>query len=77
MNISLFSIKHKVSVLLAVIAIALVFSLVYINVVQDYTLLDTYYESDGTRVTQKYYVRKKQGQYGLYDKSGKPVEKNR
>ena len=64
------------SVLLAVIAIALVFSLVYINVVQDYTLLDTYYESDGTRVTQKYYVRKKQGQYGLYDKSGKPVEKN-
>lgn len=64
------------SLLLGILAIALVFSLVYINVVQDYTLLDTYYEPDGTRVTQKYYVRKKQGEYGLYDKSGKPVEKN-
>lgn len=64
------------AVLLGVIALALIFSLVYVNVVQDYTLVDTYYEADGTRVTQKYYVRKKQGVYGLYDKSGEAVEKN-
>lgn len=68
--------QRLAAILLSVLALFLIFSLVYVNAVQDYTLMDTYYEADGTRVTQKYYVRKKQGAYGLYDRKGNPVEKN-
>ena len=73
------SVLHKqrlAAIVLGVIALSLIFSLVYINAVQDYTLVDTYYESDGTRVTQKYYVRKRSGAYGLYDRRGNAVERN-
>ncbi|MBQ5662294.1 MAG: DUF4340 domain-containing protein [Clostridia bacterium] len=68
--------QRLAAILLGVIALSLIFSLVYVNAVQDYTLVDTYYESDGTRVTQKYYVRKRAGAYGLYDRRGNAVEQN-
>ena len=68
--------KLAVSVLAGVMAF-LILALAAINYqVAIYDLVDVYYDEDGNEHTQKYYVKRKDGAYALYDRSGNKMEKN-
>ena len=70
--------RQKLAVaVLSVLTVVLIIALVVVNhVVEIYGLTDVYYGEDGTAYTEKYYVRKKQGEYGLYDRNGTRMEQN-
>ncbi|MBE6553736.1 MAG: DUF4340 domain-containing protein [Ruminococcaceae bacterium] len=70
--------RQKLSVaVLSIVTVLLIVALVFTNhIVEIYGLTDTYYGDDGEVYTEKYYVRKKQGSYGLYDRDGTLMEKN-
>ncbi len=67
--------KVAVAILSAVTAFLIVALLVVNHVVAIYGLTDVYVE-DGVKYTEKYYVRKKDGAYALYDKKGNKMEVN-
>ncbi len=63
-------------IVLAVAVLVLALTLVFVNqLVTIYGLTDTYYTEAGEQ-TEKYYVRKKGGVYGLYDKKGQLMPVN-
>ncbi len=70
--------KQKLAViLLSVLTVVLIAALLVTNhVVAIYGLSDVYHGEDGTKYTEKYYVKKKNGVYGLYSKSGERMETN-
>ncbi len=70
--------RQKLAVaVLSVITVLLIVALVFTNhIVEIYGLTDTYYGDDGQVYTEKYYVHKKQGAYGLYDREGNLMVKN-
>ncbi|MBQ8432957.1 MAG: InlB B-repeat-containing protein [Clostridia bacterium] len=70
--------KQKLAVIvLSVLTVVLIAALLVANhVVAIYGLSDVYYGEDGTEYTEKYYVKKKNGVYGLYSKSGDKMETN-
>lgn len=67
--------KVAVAILSAVTAFLIVALLVVNHIVAIYGLTDVYVE-DGVKYTEKYYVRKKDGAYALYDKKGNKMEVN-
>lgn len=74
-KISMYKKQKAAAVVLSVVALALVVTLLVVNhIVAIYSLEDVYYGSDGTEYTEKYYVKKKDGVYGMYDRSGKLME---
>ena len=74
---SAYRIQRLAALLLSILTVVLILSLVLVNhIVEIYGLVDTYYGEDGTVYTEKYYVRKKQGEYGMYDRNGTLMEKN-
>ncbi len=69
--------QRLAAAVLAVLTVVLIVALVFVNhIVEIYGLTDVYYGDDGEVYTEKYYVRKKQGSYGLYDRDGTLMEKN-
>ncbi|MBQ7354227.1 MAG: InlB B-repeat-containing protein, partial [Clostridia bacterium] len=62
--------KLAVALLSAVTAILILTLFVVNHIVAIYGLVDTYYDDSGVEYTEKYYVKKKQGVYGLYDRNG-------
>ncbi len=63
-------------IVLAVAAVVLALTLVFVNqLVTVYSLTDTYYTEEGEQ-TEKYRIRKKGGLYGLYDRKGNAMEVN-
>ena len=70
--------KQKLAVaILAGVMAFLILSLAAINYqVAIYDLVDVYYDEDGNEYTEKYYVKRKDGAYALYDRSGNKMEKN-
>lgn len=69
--------RQKVAVVvLAVVAVLLIGVLLVVNHVITIYPLEDVYVKDGVEYTDKYYVKKKNGVYGLYDKKGKAMEVN-
>ncbi len=60
----------------AAVVLALVLILTQNFIVTIYGLTDTYYNEAGEVETEKYYVRKKGGNYALYDRKGNKMEIN-
>lgn len=70
--------KQRIAaVVLSVLCVVMILTLLVTNhVVSIYKLEDVYYSDDGTKYTERYYIKKKSGQYGLYDQSGTLMEYN-
>ena len=69
--------KQKLAIaVLSAISVFLIVTLLIVNhVVAIYPLQDVYVK-DGVEYTDRYYVKKKNGSYGLYDKKGNRMEIN-
>ncbi len=68
--------KIMVAILLTV-AVLLIAALVLVNhIVTIYPVVDEYQTEDGSIAEQTYYLRKKNGAYGMYRKDGSAVDKN-
>lgn len=70
--------KQKLAVaILAGVTAFLILALAVIHYqVAIYDLVDVYYDEDGNEYTEKYYVKRKDGVYALYDRSGNSMQKN-
>lgn len=70
--------KQKIAAIaLAIAAVVLVGVLLVVNYgISIYPLQDTWTTEDGVEHSETYYVRKKNGEYGLYNKDGKLMEIN-
>lgn len=69
--------KQKIAIaVLAAVVVLLTATLLVVNqIVTIYPLVDTYYK-DGVEYNDTYYVKKKDGVYGMYDKKGNLMEVN-
>ena len=70
--------KQKIAVaVLAVLTVVLIATLITVKYFTEiYGLHDVYYGDDGTKYTEKYYVKKYDGVYALFDKDGNKMEVN-
>lgn len=70
--------KQRLAVaILAGVTAFLILALAVINYqVAIYDLVDVYYDEDGNEYSEKYYVKRKDGAYALYDRDGNKMEKN-
>ena len=70
--------KQKIAVaVLSVVAVVLVATLIAVKYFTSiYGLHDVYFGDDGTKYTEKYYVKKVDGIYALFDKEGNRMEVN-
>ena len=70
--------KQKIAVaVLAILTVVLIVALLAVNhIVSIYTLEDIYYDDNGAEYSEKYYIKKKDGAYALYDKDGAKMEVN-
>ena len=72
---SMYKKQKTAAIILSAVAVFLILALILVNqIVSIYGLTDVYYDENGTEYTEKYYVRKKAGIYGLYDRSGKLMD---
>ena len=69
--------RQKIAVaVLAALTVVLIAALLVVNhVVTIYSFHDVYYK-DGVEYSDKYYIKKKDGSYALFDKDGNLMEKN-
>ena len=70
--------KQKVAVtVLSIVAVVLALTLVFVHqLVSIYGMVDTYYDENGVEYTEKYYIRKKDGEYAMFDRRGNKLEQN-
>jgi len=69
--------RQKIAALaLAVACVLLVVALLVVNEIVSWEPLDDVYVVNGEKVTERYYVKKSDGEYRLYDKNGDPVDRN-
>ena len=68
--------QRVAAVILCVVALALVLSFITVNFVQDYSIVDVYFDESGEKHQVKYYVKKRNGEFGLYYKNGTMVDRN-
>lgn len=72
---SMYKKQKTAAIVLSVVTVVLILALILVNqIVAIYGLTDVYYDENGTEYTEKYYVKKKDGVYGLYDRSGKLMD---
>lgn len=70
-KVSMYKKQKAAAVVLAIVALVLIATLLVVNhIVAIYSLEDIYYGKDGTEYSEKYYVKKKNGVYGMYDRDG-------
>lgn len=68
--------KLAVAVLACVTAFLIVALAVTNHIVAIYGLVDVYYGEDGSEYSEKYYIKKSDGAYALFDRDGEKMEKN-
>ncbi len=74
---SMYKRQRVAAIVLLAVTVVLALTLVFVNhITSIYGMVDTYYGEDGEVQTQKYYVRKKNGAYGLYDRKGNRMDIN-
>ena len=68
--------KTAVAVLAGLTAVLILALFIVNHIVAIYPLEDVWYDDNGVEYTEKYYIKKKNGSYGLYDKKGNAMEVN-